>query len=155
MEKPIPKMYMFDFRKSEQGLIELAMYIDTRDFNPHGIGHWVSVEGDYIIYVISHQKTHDTIESFYFNGEDKSLQHRQSIHHPLLRQMNDLVVVGLDEFYVTVDHYFNHPTLQKFEFIFRLPLCSVVYFNQLHHTVKVAAAGLTYANGIAKSNNGR
>jgi arylesterase/paraoxonase len=153
IEKPVPKMYMFDFKKSEQGPIELAMDVDQKDFNPHGVGHWVSAEGDYIIYVVSHQKERDTVESFYFNGEDKSLQHRRSIQHPLLRQMNDLVVVGLDEFYVTKDHYFSHPALQKMEFILRLPLCSVVYFNQ--DTAKRVAAGLTLANGIAKSNNGR
>lgn len=147
---------MFDFKKPEQGPIELMMIdFDKEQFNPHGVGHWVSPDGDYYLYVISHLKSGDRVESFYFDTEEKQLRHRVSYSHPLLRQMNDIVVVGLDEFYVTVDHYFSHPWTKSIESILRLPLCNVVYFDVEADTVKVAVGGLTYPNGIAKSNNGR
>ena len=147
-------MFMFDFNTSE-GPIELTVDIDERQFNPHGIGHWVSAEGVYIVYVINHLDDRDTIESFYFNGVERQLQHRDSIEHPLLREMNDIVVVGLDEFYVTIDHYFSNTILKTVESLLRLPFCRVIYINKDSGTVKIAAAGLIYANGIAKSNNER
>ena len=155
IKRPVPKLYVFDFEKPEQGPIELMIDIDQEHFNPHGVGHWVSTEGDYYLYVINHVENEDRVESFYFDAEKKQLQHRASYNHPLLRQMNDIVVVGIDAFYVTVDHYFTHPWIKSIESLLRLPLCSVVYFDAVAKTVKVTAGGLTYPNGIARSNNGR
>ena len=155
IEKPRPVMFMFDLEKVEDGLVELKMDIDEEQFNPHGVGHWVTPEGHYIVYVISHQELRDTVESFYFIGEEKLLKHRVTFEHSLFRQLNDIVVVGLDEFYVTVDHYFSHPMMKQLEFRLRLPLSTVIYYNQLSGSVKAAASGLGNPNGIAQSNNRR
>ena len=149
-------MYMFDFNKVEDGLSELQLLdIDIEQFNPHGVSHWVTDEGDYIVYVISHQEERDTVESFHFISDEKRLKHRATFAHPLLRQLNDLMVVGLDEFYVTIDHYFSHAVAKKVEAFLRLPLCSVVYYHEVSGTVMTAASSLSYANGIAQSNNKR
>ena len=155
IEKPRPVMYMFDMEKGEEGLVELKSDIDDGEFNPHGVGHWVTPEGDSIVYVISHQEMKDTVESFYFMAEDKYLKHRATFEHGLFRQLNDIVVVGLDEFYVTVDHYFSHPVAKAVESLLPLPLSTVVYYNEESGVVKPAAGGLSYANGIAQSNNHR
>ena len=148
-------MFLFDLEKVEDGLVELKMEIDEEQFNPHGVGHWVTPEGDYIVYVISHQEQRDTVESFYFVREEKRLKHRATFEHVLFRQLNDIVVVGLDEFYVTVDHYFSRPILKQIESLLALPLSTVVYYNKLSGSVKSVAGGLSYANGIAQSNNHR
>ena len=155
IEKPRPVMFMFDLEKVEDGLVELKMDIDEEQFNPHGVGHWVTPEGHYIVYVISHQELRDTVESFYFIGEEKLLKHRATFEHSLFRQLNNMVVVGLDEFYVTVDYYFSHPMLKQLEFRLRLPLSTVIYYNQLSGSVMTAASGLGNPNGIAQSNNRR
>ena len=155
IEKPRPVMFMFDLEKVEDGLVELKMDIDEEQFNPHGVGHWVTPEGHYIVYVISHQELRDTVESFYFIGEEKLLKHRVTFEHSLFRQLNDIVVVGLDEFYVTVDHYFSHPMMKAIESLLWLPLSTVVYCNKAPGLVKAVAGGLAYANGIAQSNNHR
>lgn len=149
-------MYMLDLNMSEQGPIELAMdIIDKEEFNPHGVSYWISLEGDYIVYVVNHRQTKDTIESFYFKYEEERLQHRGSFEHQLFHQLNDIVVVGLDEFYVTVDRYFSHPIVKTVESMLRLPLSNVVYFNNATQSGNIVAGGLMYANGIAQSNNQR
>ena len=155
MEKPSPKMFLFDLKKVEDGLVELKMEIDEEQFNPHGVGHWVTPEGDYIVYVVSHQEQRDTVESFYFVRDEKRLKHRATFEHVLFRQLNDIVVVGLDEFYVTVDHYFSRPILKQIEFRLGLPLSTVIYYNEVSNTGKTVAGGIGNANGIAQSNNRR
>ena len=148
-------MYMFDMEKGEEGLVELKSDIDDGEFNPHGVGHWVTPEGDYIVYVISHQEMKDTVESFYFMAEEKYLKHRATFEHGLFRQLNDIVIVGLDEFYMTVDHYFSHPRLKQLEFNLRLPLSSVLYYNHDSGTARPVVERLGNPNGIAQSNNHR
>ena len=148
-------MFMFDFNRAGDGLTELQVDIDKEQFNPHGVGHWVTTEGDYIVYVVSHQQDRDTVESFIFLPHERRLKHRATFAHPLLRQLNDIVVVGMDEFYVTVDHYFSGVVAKEIEALLRLPLCSVVYYSEMSGVVRTVASGLSYANGIAQSNNRR
>ena len=157
-EKPAPKMYVFDFNKPERGPVELKMDINRRDdgeFNLHGLGHWVTEDGKYILYVVHHHRVIDTVESFHYDADEGKLLHRGSYEHPLLRQLNDVLVVGTDEFYATVDHYFENKVIKIVEELIRLPFCSVVYYNHKTGEVKTAAGGLMYANGIAMSTNGR
>ena len=148
-------MYMVDFNAMELGPTELVMDIERESFNPHGVGHWVTTNGDAIVYVINHRDNEDTIESFFFKPEEKRLKHRGSFGHPLFHNLNGIAAVGLDKFYVTVDHYFRHQIMKSLESFLLLPLSSVVYFDEATERAKVVAGGLTYANGIALSNNQR
>lgn len=131
-------------------------FINHNDqFNPHGVGHWVTEDGEFLLYVVNHLKERDTVECFHYDVEGRLLKHRKTFQHSLLQNLNDVVIVGLDEFYTTVDHYFSMPIAQKVESFLTLPLCSVIYYNAKHEDVKVAARGLKYANGIAMSINKR
>lgn len=159
LDKPLAKIYAFDLISPKEGPMELTIdptFINENDqFNPHGVGHWVTEDGEFLLYVVNHFKERDTIECFHYDVEGKFLKHRKSFQHSLLRNLNDIVIVGLDEFYVTVDHYFSIPIIQKVESLLALPLCTVVYYNAGKQDVKVAAWGLKYANGIAMSTNNR
>lgn len=151
---------MFDLNNPTQGPKELLLEGDfkerTMDFIPHGVAHWITEDGSIILYVINHRRgKKDFIESFFYNPDTLSLKYRKSFSHPLLREINDLVLVGLDELYVTNDHYFNIEFLKTAETYLRLPFSSVVYYNDATQEVKTVAKGLKYANGVAMSNNGR
>ena len=91
--------------------------------------------------VVSHQQDRDTVESFIFLPHERRLKHRATFAHPLLRQLNNIVVVRMDEFYVTVDHYFSGVVAKEIEALLRLPLCSTVRCLECHKTV---ASGLQW-----------
>lgn len=157
--KPDPGIYMLDLNNPTQGpkklLIEGGFLEQTPDFVPHGVGHWVMENGSVILYVINHRKGKDFVESFYYDPEHLSLRHRKSFSHPLLRVTNDLVLVALDEFYITNDHYFDVEILKTVETYLRLPWSTVTYYNDITQEAKIVAKGISYANGIAMSNNRR
>ena len=130
---------------------------NSPDFTPHGMGHWITKDGEMLLYVINHRRGGDTVDSFIYNPEKKSLKHRRTFESPLYHDLNDLVLVDLDEFYVTVDLYFGSKLGKNVEVLFRLPLGQILYVNGKgsEDEVKVAIDGVKYPNGIAKSNNGR
>ena len=151
-------MYMFDLKSPSAGpqrlLIEGSFLRETPDFTPHGMGYWINSDGLVFLYVINHRRERDTIECFLYNAESLSLKHRKTIEESF-SNLNDLVLVGLDELYVTHDHYFNTSFLCKLEDYVRLPWGFVTYYNGKTNEVKIATSGLTFANGIAISNNGK
>lgn len=61
--------------------------------------------------------------------------------------MNDIVAVGVDSFYATNDHYYNHEILKAYlEPLLGLPRSNVVYYSPKE--VKVVSEGYYMANGI-------
>ena len=123
------------------------------EFNPHGIGHWVGEDGSYYLYVINHRTTGDVVESFEYKPSEKKLVHRKSFSSPLLVQLNDVVGVGVDQFYATMEHYFSNPYLMIVETFLRMSLGCVVYFDG--ENAMVASENLKNPNGIARSNDGK
>ncbi len=132
--------------------IKLAMQ-GPAEFSPHGMGHWVGKHGSLFLYVINHCYDGDTVEAFEYKPSAKWLIHRKTFRDPLFVNLNDLVVVDLDAFYTTMDHYFANSVLQVVESYSRVSLACVVYFDGKRGAV--ASEGLKYPNGIAKSNDGR
>ena len=68
---------------------------------------------------------------------------------PLLYNLNNLVLVDLDKFYVTVDHYFVGKGGRIAEELLRLPLGKILFIDgsvgqELY--IKVAMDGLKYPN---------
>ena len=92
---------------------------------------------------------------FLYNSESLSLKHRSTFKDESFSNLNDIIVVGLDEFYATHDHYFVPIFLKILETYARLSWGCVSYYNANTKEAKVAAGGLSYANGIAKSNSGK
>ena len=96
--------------------------IESPDFTPHGMGHWVTKDGEMILYIINHRRRGDTVDSFVYNPKKKSLKYRKSFENQLLYNPNDLVLVDLDKFYVTIDHYFTGSGGRIAEDWLKLPL---------------------------------
>ena len=156
-------IYMIDLGLSKPKLVNLTFEGSYRehispDFTPHGMGHWVKKDdGEMILYVINHRRNGDVVDSFVYDPSKKSLRFRKSFQSPLFHDLNDLVLVDLDEFYVTVDHYFQTSFGRMSEVLLKLPLGQVLYVNGKgsKEVVEVAIDGMKYPNGIAKSNDGR
>ena len=130
---------------------------NSPDFTPHGMGHWVTKDGEMILYVINHRRRGDTVDSFTYDPQKKSLKYRKSFENPLLYNQNDLVVVDLDKFYVTVDHYFIGAIGRTAEDMLKLPLGRILYVDGSGQglEVKMAMNGVRVPNGIAMSNDNR
>lgn len=60
--------------------------------------------------------------------------------------VNDIVAVGVENFYATNDHYFTNEYLKLPEMLFSLPWCNVVYYSP--EAVREVAGGFFGANGI-------
>ena len=132
---------------------------NSPDFTPHGMGHWVTKDGEMILYIINHRRRGDTVDSFIYNPQKKSLKYRKSFENPLLYNLNNLVLVDLDKFYATVDHYFKAALGRTAEELLRLSLGKILYVDGSSAVqelvIKVAMDGLKYPNGIAGSNDHR
>jgi arylesterase/paraoxonase len=124
-----------------------------REFNPHGMGHWVGENGTYYLYVINHRLSGDVVESFEYKSLEKKLIHRKTFSSSLFCNLNDVVVVGVDQFYASMDHYFTNPYLILLETHLRVALGCVVYYDGVKGMV--ASENLKYPNGITKSKDGR
>ena len=155
-------IYMIDLGSNNTKLFNITFegsYRETNspDFTPHGMGHWVTKDGEMILYIINHRRRGDTVDSFIYNPQKKSLKYRKSFENPLFHDLNDLAMVDLDEFYVTIDIYFQTSLGKQIEFLAKLPLGQILHVNGKgsKDEVKVAADYLRYPNGIARSNNGR
>lgn len=63
--------------------------------------------------------------------------------------MNDIVVLGPEQFYATIDHYFTSHFLRLLETLMDLHWTYIVFYSPKE--VKVVAKGFSSANGITVS----
>lgn len=63
--------------------------------------------------------------------------------------VNDIVAVGVENFYATNDHFTSSDVLQFLAIILDFPWCDVVYYSP--EEVRVAANGFLSSNGINMS----
>ena len=152
-------IFMFDLKAPSAGPQKLAIdgsfLEETPDFTPHGMGHWIDDDGLVYLYVINHRRESETVECFLYNAESLSLKHRKTFKDTLFSNLNNLVLVGLDEFYVTHDLFFNSFYMKILETHTGLSWGVVIYYNANRKESKIAATSLSYPNGIAKSNSGK
>ena len=153
---------MIDLGSDKPKLVNLTFEGSYRehispDFTPHGMSHWVTKGGEMIIYIINHRRNGDTVDSFIYDPTKMSLKFRRSFQSPLYHDLNDLVLVNLDEFYVTVDQYFQSGLGKILEVNLKLPFGQILYVNGggPDEVVMVAMDGLRYPNGIAMSKDNR
>ncbi|XP_062847071.1 serum paraoxonase/arylesterase 2-like [Trichomycterus rosablanca] len=120
---------------------------DADSFGPHGISLYTNeADGCRYLFVLNHPHNNCQVEIFRFVEEDLTLVHIKTIKHELLHNMNDIVAVGVENFYATNDHYFIGERLQLLEVLFSLAWCDVVYYSP--EEVRVVATGFFNANGI-------
>lgn len=154
---------MLDLQDSDPQPVKLSFEGEflskiSPDFNPHGLGTWVTESGEYLLYIVNHREEYDAIESFIYHPKKKSLEYRKSISGPGVYNINDIVLVEKDRLYATRDHYYKNPTAKTLEIYLRQRYGSVLYLDASGSDgvdIKMAADGFWYPNGIAKSNDGR
>ncbi len=133
------------------------------DFRPHGIALHVGDDGRETLFVVNHPGAplfadstgHDgpehTIEIF--DVIDGGLSHRRTLSDAWLISPNDVIAIDHERFYFTNDHGSPPGFRRTLEGYLRLPWSNVVYFDG--DGFRVVADGLTYANGINLSPDGR
>ena len=133
------------------------------DFRPHGVALHVDDVGRETLFVVNHPGAplfadsagHDgpdhTIEIF--DVIDGELSHRETVSDTLLISPNDVIAIDHERFYFTNDLGSASGFRRTLEGYLRLPWSNVVYFDA--EVFQVVADGLTYANGINLSPDGR
>ena len=135
-------------------IFEEGYLADHSDFNPHGISYFVTQNNDIFLYVICHWSNNkDSIDVFQYYPHKGSVRLVRSITHSLTMNLNNLIVLNEDEFYVTNWKYFNNHFFHVLEQLLRLPLSKVYYFKEGEFTV--VETGFRSANGIHVSRNGK
>jgi sugar lactone lactonase YvrE len=139
------RIYMFNFNKPTVAPRELT--VNTPDniqlISPHGISLWTDKKtGIVYLYVISHQEF-ETVDKFQFDAKSKSLNHvRRITNDPNFHLINDLAVIGEDQFYYTNFFYFSDIV----ELTFGLRWGSLGYFDGTRS--KLLDTGLYVPNGL-------
>lgn len=127
------------------------------DFRPHGISFYNGPEGKRL-FVINHRADGtQAIELFdmtYSASGLPALTYVETITDPLIVSPNDLAAVGPRSFYVGND--FSTPDRDGLAYLaeayLRLNRTTLVYYDGQRGAI--AARGLTYANGVAVSEDG-
>ncbi|TSL40944.1 Serum paraoxonase/arylesterase 2 [Bagarius yarrelli] len=123
---------------------------DAASFGPHGISIYTDEkDGSRYLFVVNHPHENSQIEIFQYIEEENTLLHLKTIKHKLLHNVNDIVAVGVENFFATNDHYFTNEPLKLLEALFSLHWCNVVYYSP--EVVQVVAGGFFGANGVNMS----
>jgi arylesterase/paraoxonase len=128
-------------------------------FAPHGLSLFVAPDGQRTLAVVNHASG-ETVEIFDVIQEQGTdgparprLKHRRTVSDRAFRNLNDVALVSADTFYATNDHHFAPGWKQTLENYLMLNETTAVYFDGT--SARVVADGLTYANGIAASPDGK
>lgn len=146
----------FQLGNLDAGIVDLTPDAPA-DFRPHGISLYDGPEG-MRLFVINHPGDGaQPIEIFdvAYDGGTPTLEFAESITDPLLISPNDLVAVGPRSFYAGNDFSTRDRggLDYQLELFGRLNRTTLVYFDG--SSASVAAHGLTYANGVNVSPDGR
>ncbi|XP_021510837.1 serum paraoxonase/lactonase 3 isoform X1 [Meriones unguiculatus] len=129
--------------------LEISDGFDKESLNPHGISTFIDKDNTVYLYVVNHPHMDSTVEIFKFEEQRRSLTYLKTIKHELLKSVNDIVVLGPEQFYATRDHYFTNYFLVLLEMILDLHWSYVLFYSP--REVKVVAPGFSSANGITIS----
>ncbi|XP_004702728.1 serum paraoxonase/lactonase 3 [Echinops telfairi] len=128
--------------------LKISDGFDKASFNPHGISTFIDKDQTVYLYVVNHPHMESTVEIFKFEEQPPSLVHQKTIKHQVLKRLNDIVVVGPEQFYATRDHYFTN-FLSLFEILLDLRWTYVLFYSP--QEMKMGARGFSSANGITVS----
>ncbi|KAM4028984.1 serum paraoxonase/arylesterase 2-like [Anomaloglossus baeobatrachus] len=132
--------------------LRISEGFDTDSFNPHGMSLYINEEdGAVYLFVVNHPQLQSVIEIFRFVQEENSLIHLKSVRHELLNSVNDIVALGPESFYATIDYYFDGLSMKVVELLVGLPWTGVVYYSP--GDVRKVVKGYYSGNGITMSND--
>ncbi|XP_003782731.1 serum paraoxonase/lactonase 3 [Otolemur garnettii] len=145
------KIFLMDLNEQnpKAQALKISDGFDKESFNPHGISIFIGKDHTVYLYVVNHPHMKSTVEIFKFEEKQPSLIHVKTIKHKLLTSVNDIVVLGLEQFYATRDHYSTNFFLSLLEMLFQLRWTHVLFYSPTE--VKVVAKGFISANGITVS----
>lgn len=145
------ELYSLDLR-SDSALPVPLTGGSPADFHPHGISLWRGEDGGERLFVINHPDAGGhTVEIF--DIEPDGLHHAETVTYPELSSPNDIVAVGKRRFYATNDRRHRDGFLATVEGYLQMPWASVSYFDGSRG--RIAADGISFANGINASADGR
>jgi arylesterase/paraoxonase len=144
-------IYLIDLNAPlEQWALVPVTPSSLEDFRPHGLGLFIDEEGTRSLFVVNHPADGpDEVVIFDVDGRGR-LSHRRTISDPLMVNLNDVQPVGAELFYATNDH--AEGTSVALQDYLMLDLTTLVYFDGSR--MRIAAEGLTYANGVNVSPDG-
>ncbi|XP_004386195.1 serum paraoxonase/lactonase 3 [Trichechus manatus latirostris] len=145
------KIFLIDLNEQNPRAqtLKISDGFDKASFNPHGISTFIDKDHIVYLYVVNHPHMKSTVEIFKFEEQQLSLVHLKTIKHELLKSVNDIVVLGPEQFYATRDHYFTNFFLLLLEMLLDLHWTYVLFYSP--QEVKVVAQGFSSANGITIS----
>ncbi|XP_004676757.1 PREDICTED: serum paraoxonase/lactonase 3 [Condylura cristata] len=136
-------------QKTKAQALSISDGFDKGSFNPHGISTFIDKDHTVYLYVVNHPHKESTVEIFKFEKQQRSLIHLKTIKHKLLKNVNDIVVLGPEQFYATRDHYYTNFFLLLIEIFMDLHWTYVLFYSPSE--VKVVAKGFRSPNGITVS----
>ena len=123
------------------------------EFHPHGISLWRAPDGRKRLFAINHTiEEGDKVEIFDV-GLGGALMHVESVAFPEMTSPNDVLGVGPRSFYATNDRAFHDGFLANAEAYLALPLSTIAYYDGSKG--RVAARGVSYANGVNMTEDGK
>lgn len=146
---------LFSYDLSDGSLVDLTPDADI-SFQPHGISLWVGENGIDTLFVVNHPVEDTGVQRHtieIFDIVAGKLVHRASLADPLLVMPNDLVAVGIDEFYVTSTHAYPPGKRQTIETYLGLRGAKVLYYGM--GGFRPVLEDLVFPNGINVSKDGR
>ncbi|XP_069815481.1 serum paraoxonase/arylesterase 2-like [Dendropsophus ebraccatus] len=125
---------------------------NTSTFNPHGLSTYIDEkDGTVYLFVVNHLEEQYIVEIFRFVKGEKLLVHLKSVTHELLTSVEDIVAVGPESFYATIELLLS-PTLKKMIQIIQGKMWTgILYYSP--GDVRQVAKGFQSANGITISND--
>ena len=124
---------------------------EIEDFRPHGFSLYKMANGETRLFVINHAGKQQTVDIFSLKQNKLTLL--RSIQSEKLNSPNDIVAVGPEQFYATNDHHYSSGIMHVLENYLMLPISNVMYFDGEDY--KQVASGMSFANGINVSANGK
>lgn len=150
----VGKIYLFDFNRPNDAPVELKLTGEKRytTIEPHGINIWIHPKtGEVFLYIVNHAHDVESVDKFRFNREKLSLEHVRRIESEVNfhKKLNDLIVVGEDQFYYTNFVYWNMAVEMGLGFRWG----SIGFYDGNKATIVVD--GLVTPNGITVSKDGK
>ncbi|XP_060580724.1 serum paraoxonase/arylesterase 1-like [Ruditapes philippinarum] len=141
-------MKALDLNTSQVVTMKVRGAPKRKDFmtKPHGISTWTDEKGKVYLYVLTHPSTEDRIEVFKVK-ENNVLKYKRTITDPLFGEMNDLVVIGRDKFYITMLLHYRDKPMRTVEYMTQSAWGAVLYYDGKKARA-VIPSGLFMPNGI-------
>jgi arylesterase/paraoxonase len=114
------------------------------------LGLFIGEEGTRSLFVVNHPADGPDEVVIMDVDEQGRMSHRRTVSDPLMVNLNDVQPVGRERFYATNDH--ESGTSEALQDFLMLDRTTLVYFDGSR--VRIAAEGLTYANGVNVSPDG-